>query len=160
MGLAVGQTNSGSWSDGHIPWNKGMTGYMFGHKWRKGECTGEKNPFFGKKHTEETKIKMRKKKLGKYAEKSSAWQGGKTHIRTTLMSREKYKEWRGKIFKRDNYICQICNKRGGELEAHHKKPYYKFPELILDINNGQTLCLKCHRNLHINMRRKENGSSL
>lgn len=40
---------------GKTPWNKGDGSYM----------KGEKNHFFGKKHTEESKTKMAKAKLGK-----------------------------------------------------------------------------------------------
>lgn len=39
---------------------------------------GENNPMFGKHHTEETKIKIREKRLGKYiGEKSPTWKGGR-----------------------------------------------------------------------------------
>lgn len=53
--------------------------------------------------------------------------------------------WRKKVFERDDYICQICNKRGGKLQADHIKPYSLYPELREDLNNGRTLCIECHR---------------
>lgn len=55
------------------------------------------------------------------------------------------REWRIAVFERDNYTCQACGDRGGELNAHHLKPYKKHPELKHDINNGQTLCVECHK---------------
>ena len=67
-----------------------------------------------------------------------------------LTKREKYgnafdREWREKVFKRDNWTCQDCKTRGGRLQAHHIIPYKIKPKLRHDINNGQTLCLECHK---------------
>jgi endogenous inhibitor of DNA gyrase (YacG/DUF329 family) len=56
------------------------------------------------------------------------------------------REWRIAVFERDNYICQRCNIRGGRLQAHHKKPYKEYPDLRYDLNNGETLCIDCHKN--------------
>lgn len=34
---------------------------------------------------------------------------------------------------------------GVAYEADHIKPFAYFPELRLDVNNGQTLCKDCHK---------------
>lgn len=59
------------------------------------------------------------------------------------------KEWRKKVFERDNYTCVLCNARNGQgysvyLEADHIKPWAFFPELRFELSNGRTLCRKCH----------------
>jgi len=56
-----------------------------------------------------------------------------------------YKNWRRYVFERDNYTCQHCNKRGGDLEADHIKPWVDYPDLRYEVDNGRTLCLVCHR---------------
>lgn len=56
----------------------------------------------------------------------------------------KYREWRESIFERDDYTCQMCDERGGELNAHHILRWIDYPELGLDIDNGITLCVRCH----------------
>lgn len=63
-----------------------------------------------------------------------------------------YAEWRMNVFNRDGFTCQLCGQVGGKLNAHHIKPYAKYPELRLDVNNGITLCERCHRALHKKIR--------
>jgi len=80
---------------------------------------------------------------GHKGEKSHLWRGGKSKYnqRNTF----EYKLWRESVFKRDNYTCLSCGVRGGELHAHHIKPFSLFPELCLAIDNGSTLCKECHK---------------
>lgn len=79
-------------------------------------------------------------------EKNWNWNGGnRREGRHILMGRVEYKNWRLAVFVRDKFTCQLCGKHGGNLNADHIKPYALYPELVLDINNGRTLCIECHR---------------
>ncbi len=77
------------------------------------------------------------------------WQGGITEKKSRDNLYPGYKEWRREVYKRDNFQCQVCGyNKSGALEAHHKKPRNKYPELLLDVDNGITLCKKCHKEVH------------
>lgn len=56
----------------------------------------------------------------------------------------KYKYWKQEVFKRDNYTCQCCGKRGGNLNAHYLYNFSEYKDLRYDVSNGITLCEKCH----------------
>lgn len=70
----------------------------------------------------------------------------------------RYREWRSSIFRRDNFICVLCGKRGYVEADHHPTRFvhiirkYSIKTLeqainckeLWDINNGRTLCRKCH----------------
>lgn len=64
-----------------------------------------------------------------------------------------YRKWRESVLKRDRYRCKECGDTNN-LEVHHIKPFARFPELRFDLDNGLTLCRKCHNKLH---KEKRNG---
>lgn len=64
-----------------------------------------------------------------------------------------YKAWRKSVFERDHYTCQVCGARGVKINAHHRKEYAFFPDLRYDLNNGVTLCVPCHKTVHVRRRR-------
>lgn len=55
-----------------------------------------------------------------------------------------YKEWVRNVFQRDNYTCQCCGKRGGNLNAHHLYNFAEYEDLRYDVENGITFCEECH----------------
>lgn len=79
--------------------------------------------------------------------KSHLWKGGVTPLNKKIRTSFEYREWRRLVFKRDNFTCMNCGKRGGNLEAHHIKSFSKHKELRFEINNGQTLCVECHKKI-------------
>lgn len=63
----------------------------------------------------------------------------------------KYKNWKKQVLTRDNYICQRCDSKEN-LVVHHIKKFSENKQLRFDVNNGITLCQKCHKEVHKNER--------
>ena len=81
----------------------------------------------------------------KKGELNPNWKGGLTSQNGLIRASARFQEWRQAVFERDNWTCQDCRKRGGDLEAHHIRTFSEYPELRFDISNGRTLCLECHK---------------
>jgi len=75
---------------------------------------------------------------------SPRWKGGITSKNKKIRNSLQYKKWRIAVFERDNYTCQVCNKRGGEIQAHHIEGFSDNEKLRFDINNGMTMCKEHH----------------
>jgi HNH endonuclease/NUMOD3 motif len=103
----------------------------------------------GKKHpprTLEYRLKISKSNKERIANGThNFWKGGITNKNKIIRCSLTYKLWREAIFKRDNFTCQICGKKGGKLQADHIKPFSLFPELRFILENGRTLCVDCHK---------------
>jgi hypothetical protein len=103
---------------------------------------GRNNPMFG---------------IHRFGKNSPHYINGNTKFIKAFRNLKKYILWRNKVFKRDNYTCQICNKTGN-INAHHKIPVsiifrlYNLTtifkilkcKLLWDVSWGITLCEKCH----------------
>lgn len=124
---------------GKKSWNSGKTGLQIG--WNKGKKT----------------IKEVRDKIS--GNKNYRWKGGVNSINTLVRKCYEYRQWVQDILKRDDYTCQKCGLRGIKLNAHHIKPFAQIlkennittlTEALLcyelwDYDNGQTLCLDCHK---------------
>lgn len=77
--------------------------------------------------------------------KANNWRGGVTPAQKLERQRPEYKAWRELVYQRDDYTCQVCYKRGGNIQADHIKPWIAYPELRLELSNGRTLCVECHK---------------
>ncbi len=88
-----------------------------------------------------------KPRLDIRGDKNPNWKGGTYGTeRHRIMGTVEYKNWRKAVFERDAYTCQNCHRKGGRLQADHILPYCKFPKEIFNVDNGKTLCFKCHKN--------------
>ena len=99
----------------------------------------------GYKHTLETRIKDSEARKGV---KHWNWQGGINPINDTIRKSFEFRIWREAVFTRDSYTCQKCGRLGGEERSHHIKNFAQYPELRFAIDNGITLCKKCHQEFH------------
>ena len=152
--------------------------------WNKG-LPKEKQPRFGKRHTNETKIRISNSEMGKIVSMKTRkkignayvktqkrmkqitelgkskkgknnpnWKGGVSKLKVYKHYRNKeYLEWRKIVFERDNYTCQICANRSSRgnpvvIHPHHIKSYTNYLELRYDADNGITLCISCHHQVH------------
>lgn len=142
---------------GLIPWNKG-----------KPHLVGEDNPAWkgGRPRCVVCNTQLASYKANFCmqhrditGEKHPNWKGGITPLVLQIRHHFTYRQWISDIFTRDNFTCQGCWKRGGELEAHHspkefsvifKENNIKCLDDAIDcdefwnINNGITLCVSCH----------------
>lgn len=111
---------------------------------------GNKNRL-GKKHTLESRKRMSAsmRANARTGPKAHAYKDGKLVERRGERFSTKYKRWRFDVFARDHFTCQDCgDSRGGNLNAHHLKPFADFPDLRFEISNGITLCTPCHKARH------------
>jgi len=115
------KANITSFKKGHAQSNTGKTHFKKGYTpWNKG------------------------KKLPR-GEKANNWKGGISRAYKTGYYSIEYKEWRKKVFERDNYTCQKCfDKSKKYITPHHIKSFAKYPKLRYEVSNGITLCEDCH----------------
>jgi 5-methylcytosine-specific restriction endonuclease McrA len=83
--------------------------------------------------------------LAKMGVRNPNWRGGVTPINKRIRNSAKFARWRQAVFERDDYTCQFCKQRGGELHPDHIKQFAFYPKLIFKITNGRTLCKSCHQ---------------
>ena len=122
-------------------------------KYRSDNYIGENHPRYGKKHSEETKKKIKDASPIRLGKDSPNWKGGITTENNLLRWCQKNKDLRELVFSRDDYTCQICGARNGNgkaifLNSHHIKSWAKYPQLRFKASNCTTLCVPCHKKVH------------
>ena len=70
-----------------------------------------------------------------------------------------YMVWKKTVKARDGNKCRKCGATE-HLEAHHIKPFSKYPELRYEVSNGITLCHNCHAAYHSAERMKRKQEAL
>jgi len=124
---------STQFNKGTAPWNKNTKGLM--NTWNKGKrfpkVTGEKH---------------------------WNWKGGISKLSFLIRNLPEMKNWIQSVFKKHNWTCIECGKKG-DINAHHIKSFKLIIEEnkissiqealdcseLWDTSNGQTLCIGCHR---------------
>ena len=107
---------------------------------------GDKNP--SKRLDVRLKISKVKRDI-LLGEKAWNWKGGISKEIDKLRNTFEYSEWRKAVYKKDNFTCQKCNKsKSGKLIPHHIESVNNNIDLIVDLNNGITLCEDCHTMFH------------
>lgn len=140
---------------GCIPWNKGLTLSKEGKKklsmahkgqiaWNKGLKVGKGSSTSFRKGFTPWNKGLKGYMSG---EKNHLWRGGITPENIKIRHSIEYRLWREAVFARDHWNCQNCGHHG-DMHAHHIKGFAKYPELRFAIDNGITLCIKCHKKLH------------
>lgn len=76
------------------------------------------------------------------------WKGGRTSHINKLRRTDEYKKWRNEVYKRDGWTCRNCKDKPRRIVAHHIKSFTAFPKLRFNVDNGITLCRKCHKKEH------------
>ena len=84
------------------------------------------------------------RKYHQQGEGNPNWKGG---ICVNDKSQRKdldYIEWRKKSLELDDYTCQCCGERGGDLNVHHIYSFAHYENLRTDLLNGIVLCETHH----------------
>jgi len=121
-----------------------------------------RNGRLGKKASKETPQKLSDSHRGKKVpsrqkENCHFWKGGITEINRKIRASLDYRVWRTYVFKRDNFVCILCECPNEEnLEAHHINNFGDYPELRFIVDNGVTLCKNCHKLFHNKFGKKNN----
>jgi hypothetical protein len=121
-------------------------------KANKGKNNGDKNPAkrseVRKKISESLKGKNNPMYgIRRFGKDNPNWIDGRTPEIRKLRNSDEIIRWRWKVFKRDNYTCQICGQHGYELQAHHIYPFSIYNFIRFELWNGITLCKDCHRSI-------------
>lgn len=137
-----------------------------GHQHRK----GQPSTFLGRKHTPETRAKLRAIAIadgrvpydravgpplkGKRGAEVPSWKGGVTPERQAFYSTPEWRAAVKAIWKRDNATCQRCGKHNSPgqrfaFDIHHIVSF-AVVELRAEISNLILLCEPCHYWVHSN----------
>jgi len=167
VGLKKGQTNSGSFKEGSIPWNKGLKGVT--KVWNKGKkCPQISEGLTGKKLSEEHRKNIGLSQKGRkshrkglsYKEEFGVEKADIIKVKISnkmigsipwnkLENRESYPYEFNNILKlqirrRDSFKCQLCNIEQKELNEKLIVHHIDFNKQNNSEENLISLCRSCH----------------
>lgn len=159
MGLRKGQSNSGSFKkrEHKNPSTEIKKGQRLSPdtEFKKGQIAHNK----GKTGLQGTNKTSFKKGI-------IPWNKGKqkptTPLRRAIRDCFKMKSWVNSCYIRDDFECLDCGERGGKLSVHHRIHFQTLLRInniksfqdalecdeLWNIDNGVTLCIKCHKLKH------------
>jgi hypothetical protein len=115
------------------------------------ERTGDKNPFYGKKHSKESLIKIGRASKERVGKRNPNYKDGAYKRRPRDYKIHELTKLRNFVFNRDKFTCIYCNQKGNHLHAHHKIPYWVKEDSFNDVDNLVTVCSRCHfEKAHLN----------
>ena len=132
---------------------------------RKGKpFSGISWSWLGKKFTKEHKAKLSLAKKGKpqlnrRGSNCHFWKGGVTPQNMKIRKSIEHRLWSEAVFARDNWTCQKCDEQGGTINSHHIFNFASHIKLRFAIDNGVTLCKKCHGKFHRKYGLKNNNKT-
>ena len=125
---------------GNVRWSGGL---------QLKHCLTCKKDFFIQKYRENKAKFCSHRCRAKWAftgKRNPKWNGGVSRDQRDILP--EYRNWRSEVYKRDGWECKICKFKGRMIVAHHIKIWKTFPKLRFKVNNGITLCRRCHCRLH------------
>ena len=115
------QKNTGMWSKGHVPWNK------------------------GKKLSKEYSIKN---SCAQRQIEIKDFDCFTTHKNDKDRSILKKSNLHIECFKKADYTCQVCSTKGVTLNAHHLNNFAQYEDQRFILENLVCLCKQCHKKIH------------
>lgn len=111
---------------------------------KRGGKKGVKTWSLGKKFSEEHKRKLSESQIKR-------WNSGGIAPRISEKRRKiarirgsaEYIRWKKAVYKRDGYRCVYCGETE-HIHAHHVESFAHHPEKRFLVENGKTVCKKCH----------------
>lgn len=147
------RNNKGQFQKGHNEGIRFGSGQSFGSKDKYKKISEVQK---GRKLTQKHIEKLRGKRPIQTGILNHNWKGGVSTENDKLRHNSDMKLFRKSCLERDNYICQISKKSGGELVVHHINNFAEFTELRSSIENGITLSKEVHLAFHKKYGKKNN----
>lgn len=134
----------------------------------------------GKKITQKQRIALNKGRAKGYWKgkrrtdmeggNNPSWKGGRIKLKERIRNTGKYKKWRSGVFERDDYKCVLCGNTGRLNADHYPLSMMKIMDdfkietmediyncdILWSLDNGRTLCVRCHRNTPTYLNRWQN----